>query len=133
MSRRDLMGSFCAVTAAIVIAAGAAAAQADPAIADAKRILDLWRGAKADAVAAEFNAKMAAAVTADQMSKLWAAVEQQVGAYQKVVDERTMTPEPGMTAVILGLQFEKAVANYMVVFDAEKKIAGLSIRPRPPQ
>ena len=35
-----------------------------------------------------------------------------------------------MSAVVLGLQFDNAVANFQVVFDAQKKIAGMSIRPR---
>jgi hypothetical protein len=108
------------------------AAQPDPAIADAKRILDLVRGGKGDALAAEFNEKMAAAITKEQVAQVWAAVEQQAGAFQKVIDEQLMTPPPapGITVVVLSLQFDNAVANFTVAFDAQKKIAGLSIRPR---
>ena len=117
----------------VVTMAGTAAgiaAQPDPAIAEAKRILDLVRTGKGDAIAAEFNEKMAAAITKEQVAQVWAAVEQQAGAFQKVLDEQVTTPAPGMSAVVLGLQFDNAVANFMVVFDDQKKIAGMSIRPR---
>lgn len=120
-----LLGGAAAVTMFLT--------QPDPAIADAKRIFELWRGGKADAVAAEFNDKMAAAITADQLAQFWPQVEQQAGAFQKLIDEKVTSPEPGITAVILGVQFERGVANCLVVFDAQKKIAGLSIRPRPAQ
>ena len=106
------------------------AAQPDPAIAEAKRILDLVRTGKGDALSAEFNEKMAAAITKEQVAQVWAAVEQQAGAFQKVLDEQVTTPAPGMKAVVLGLQFDNAVANFMVAFDDQKKIAGMSIRPR---
>ena len=108
------------------------AAQPDPAIAEAKRILDLVRAGKGEALAAEFNEKMAAAISKEQVAQVWAAVEQQAGAFQKVIDEQIMTPAPapGITVAVLGLQFDNAVANFTVAFDAQKKIAGLSIRPR---
>ena len=118
----------------IVMMLGAAgAAQPDPAIAEAKRVLDLVRGGKGEALAAEFNEKMAAAITKEQVAQVWTAVEQQAGAFQKVIDEQIMTPPPapGITVAVLGLQFDNAVASFTVAFDAQKKIAGLSIRPRP--
>lgn len=108
-------------------------AQPDPAIAEGKRILDLLRDGKSEAVAAEFNEKMAAAITKEQLAQVWNGVITQAGAYSKVVDEQSTTPQPGITAVVLGLQFEKTIANFMVVFDSQKKIAGLRINPRPPQ
>ena len=108
------------------------ASQPDPAIAEAKRILDLGRGGKGEALAAEFDEKMAAAITKEQVALVWGAVEQQAGAFQKVIDEQIVTPAPapGLTVAVLGLQFDNAVANFTVAFDAQKKIAGLSIRPR---
>ena len=119
----------------LVMMLGAAAglvAQPDPAIGEAKRILELVRTGKGEALAAEFNEKMAAAITKEQVAQVWAAVEQQAGAFQKVIDEQIMTPAPapGITVAVLGLQFDNAVANFTVAFDAQKKIAGLSIRPR---
>lgn len=103
------------------------------AIADGKRILDLLREGKSEAVAAEFNEKMAAAISKEQLAQVWNGVTQQAGGFQKVVDEQATTPQPGYTAVVLGLQFENTLANFMVVFDSQNKIAGLRINPRPPQ
>lgn len=112
---------------------GGAAAQPDPAIAETRKVLDLLREGKSDDVAAQFNEKMAAALSKEQLAQVWAAVGQQTGAFKEVIDDQVLTPEPGITAVVLGLQFEKVVANFMVAFDAQKKIAGLTIRPRPPK
>jgi hypothetical protein len=132
MSRRSVIGWLMVVV--LLGAHGGLAAQPDPAIADAKRILDLLRDGKSDAVAAEFNEKMAAAISREMLAQVWTTVGQQAGAFGKVIDEAVMTPPPapGITVVTLGLQFENAVANFVVAFDAQKKIAGLSIRPRQP-
>ncbi len=61
---------------------------------------------------------------------MWKAVLGQAGEFKSIVDEQVRNPR-GLTAVVLGCQFEKTVLNVVVAFDAEGKIAGLQLVPRP--
>ena len=87
---------------------------------------------QAEAVAAQFNAKIAAAISLEQLRQVWSSVEQQAGSFGEVIDEPVDIAQDfkDFTAVTLGCRFEKAVADFQIVFDAEKKIAGLWITPR---
>lgn len=105
--------------------------QATPPIDHAKRVFELMRQDKFDEVAAEFNAQMAAAITAAQLKEGWGSLQQQVGAFQSFIEERAATPGPGIHGVLLGCQFEKAAVNFSVTFDADDKIGGLRLSPRP--
>jgi fermentation-respiration switch protein FrsA (DUF1100 family) len=105
-------------------------AQASPAIDHAKRALDLLGHDRFEDVAQEFNAQMAAAMSASQLRDLWLTVRQQVGTFTSFIDQRVTTQAAGVTAVILGCQFDKTPVNVIVAFDAENKIAGLRITPR---
>ena len=53
-----------------------------------------------------------------------------MGAFTSFIDQRVTTPAAGITAVILGCQFEKTALNVILAFDAENKIAGLRFTPR---
>ena len=110
---------------------GSVHGQASPPIDHAKGVFDLFRQDKFDEVATEFNAQMAAAITAAQLREGWIGLQQQVGAFTSFIDERVATPAPGITAVQLGCQFEKGAVNFSVTFDAENKIGGLRLSPRP--
>jgi dienelactone hydrolase len=105
-------------------------AQENPAIDHAKRVLDLIQHEKFDEVAQEFNAQVAAALSPSQMRDVWATVRRQVGTFTSVIGQRVVTPSAGVTAVVLGCQFEKTTLNVIVAFDAENKIAGLRFTPR---
>jgi len=126
---------MCGLTlAAIFTIAGQharAQAQEGPAIDHGKRIFQSLRDEKFDDVAKEFNAQVAAALPVSQLRQLWASLSQQVGPFKSFIDQRSTTPAPGVTAVVLGCQFEKTALNVIVAFDAEDKIAGLRFTPRP--
>src|SRR5690349_464923 len=117
---------------AIVTMATLQAAQPDNrAIDHAKRIVELLQAEKFADVTKEFNAQMTAALSEQQLSQTWATFHQQVGAFQSFIDQQVKTAPSGITAVVLGCQFEKTAMNVMVAFDAESKIAGLRFTPRP--
>lgn len=105
--------------------------QESPAIEHAKRVLDWFTQERFDSIASEFNAQMAAAMTAAQLREVWAVFGQQVGPFASYIDQRVATPAPGVTSVILGCQFAKAAMSVIVSFDADDKIAGLRFTPRP--
>jgi len=96
----------------------------------AKQLFQSIRDNKHDAVAKEFNDKMAAAMPIEKLSGAWASVLQQTGAFKAIIDEQVQRPQAGFTAVILGSQFENASVNAMFVFDEANKVAGISFRPR---
>ena len=100
------------------------------AVVHAKQIFDLLEQDKAEDVAKQFNAQMTAALPPDQLRTVWTTVHQQAGEFKAYVDQRVTTPAPGVTAVVLGCQFEKMVGNFVVAFDGDGKIAGLRITPR---
>jgi len=106
-------------------------AQNDQAVEHAKKIFASLRDEKFDEVAKEFNGQMTAALSAAQLKDVWATVRGQVGNFGTFIDQQVTTPAAGITLVTLGCQFEKAAANVVLAFDAQDKIAGLSVRPRP--
>jgi hypothetical protein len=77
---------------------------------------------------ARFNATMQGALPEDKLKDLWAQLESQVGAYQEMTGVRTEMAE-GYYVVTLTSQFEKAMLNVRVVFDAQGRIAGLFFNP----
>ncbi len=103
-----------------------------PATADrAIQIVDLLVREQFDEVAGQFNAQMSAALPPAQLKTVWAGLVQQVGAFRARLDQRVQPAANGNTAVVLGCQFERAALNVIVAFDAEGKISGLRMVPRP--
>jgi dienelactone hydrolase len=127
------MRRFCSTLAIVLAVAGplATLAHAQTAAERAQRIVDLMVREQFDDVAKDFNPKMAALLSAAQLRDVWSQVRQQAGAYLSTIDERVAAP-PGGTTVTLGCRFEKTVVNIIVALDAENRIAGLRIVPRPP-
>jgi dienelactone hydrolase len=107
-------------------------AQGDPAIDHATRVLDLLGAGRFEEVAAEFNAKMAAAMPASQLRDVWTAVGRQVGSRTSIASQRVVTQATGNITVVTACQFERAALNVMLSFDADNKIAGMNITPRTP-
>ncbi len=93
-------------------------------------ILEQLRQGNFEAVAAEFNAQVAAALSADQLGEVWASLRTQVGEFQSVTDQQA-APVQGLVAVTLTCAFERAALNMIVAFDGENKIAGLRFVPAP--
>jgi uncharacterized protein len=92
--------------------------------------VDLLRQEKFDDVTAEFNATVAALLSAGQLREVWMTLQKQAGGFQSVIDERVTRPATGITAVVLGCQFEKTALNFIVAFDDQDKIGGLRFAPR---
>jgi hypothetical protein len=95
----------------------------------AKRIIEFLRQDKFEEVAKEFNAQVAAAMSAQQLGEAWSRIRGQVGNFQSIIDQQVMT-QAGNTVVVSGCQFEKANLNAIVAFDGDNKIAGLRFVPR---
>jgi dienelactone hydrolase len=105
-------------------------AQSSEPVAHARRILELLQQGKTPDVAREFNAQMAAALPAEVLGQVWLSLGSQVGALKSEISQQSASSRTG-TAVTLGLQFERAALNMIVVIDADNKIAGLQFVPRP--
>jgi len=99
-------------------------------VSHARRVLDLLRQEKFADVTKEFNAQMAAALPAQTLAQVWAAMRTQVGEFKSESSQQSANAG-GVNVVTLGVQFERAAANMVVAFDAENKIAGLQFVPRP--
>ncbi len=107
-------------------------AQESPAVDHATRVLDLLEAGKFEAVAAEFNAKMAAAMPVSRLREVWTTVRGQVGARTSIISQRVVTQPTGNVTVVNGCQFERAALNIMLSFDSANTIAGMNITPRTP-
>ncbi|HEY7499147.1 MAG TPA: alpha/beta fold hydrolase [Vicinamibacterales bacterium] len=129
MTRTQLAGVALGFLLACV-AAQSTFTQENPAIDRAKRVLDLLQREQFDDVARDFNAKVSALLSTAQLRDVWSALGQQAGPFTSILDARATTPVPGVTAVVLGCQFEKTALNVIVAFDADGKIGGLRFAPR---
>ena len=98
------------VLVAIVAIVGIAAsyvgyAQESP-VGHATRVLDLLEAGKFEEVAAEFNAKMAAAMPVSRLRDMWTAVSRQAGPRTSIIRQRVVTQATGNVTVNV-CQFEK--------------------------
>jgi len=114
----------------VLAMAAIAPAQENPAVDHAKGVVSLLGQQKFDEVAAQFNAQVAAALSPAQLRDVWNTVAQQAGPFKAFIDQRASATPAGITAVVLGCQFEKTALNVIVAFDGENKIAGLRFAPR---
>ena len=132
MNRLQLALGIALIAIANVAFVNAAHAQESPAVDHATRVLDLLDAGKFDEVAAEFNAKMAAAMPVGRLREVWTAVGRQAGARTSIISQRVVMQPTGNVTVVNACQFEKTALMVMLSFDAENKIAGMNITPRTP-
>lgn len=85
---------------------------------------------RGDFTAAEkaFDATMLRAMPAAKLKDTWQQLLAQVGAYQGQLTNRTETAQ-GYRIVYVATQFEKAVLDVQVVFNAQGQISGLFFKP----
>ncbi len=121
-----------AVIVILVARLNSAHAQDSPAIDHARRVLDLLDAGKFEEVAAEFNAKMAAAMPVSRLREVWTTVGRQAGARTSIIGQRAVPQATGNVTVVNDCQFEKAALTVMLSFDAGNRIAGMNITPRTP-
>src|SRR4051794_18704496 len=99
MNRHRLL---CTVAAVIGLVATSGAQTQEPAVDHAKRVLGLMQEERFEEVAKEFNAQMAAALSASQVRDVWQGLLKQTGPFTSILDERVTTPAAGVAAVVLG-------------------------------
>ena len=130
MNALRLAHAFVLVAILGVAAVVADHAQESPAVDHATRVLDLLEAGKFDEVAAEFNAKMAAAMPVSRLRVVWTSIRGQLGARTSIISQRVVTQPTGNVTVVNGCQFERAALTIMLSFDAANTIAGMNITPR---
>ena len=85
-----------------------------------------------DKIEARYDARMAAALPSGKLAAGWASLIQQTGAYQST--EATRVDRAGEQDVAtVTCRFQRAVLDARIAFDADGKIAGISIRPHQEQ
>src|SRR5687768_10823518 len=128
MNLRRLAYGIVVVAIVAIATSDAGYAQQSP-VAHAARVLDLLEAGKFEDVAAEFNAKMAAAMPVSRLRDMWTTVSRQAGARTSIIRQRVVTQATGNVTVVNVCQFEKTALAVMVSFDPENKIAGMNITP----
>lgn len=122
---------LCPIVGAMLLMSAPVRGQDAAAIDHARRVMDAIVQEQFEAVTKAFNAQMAAALPAQKLQELWRTLLQQTGAFKAIIDARSQPAGGGVTAVLLGCQFERAALNAIIAFDTESKIAGLRFVPRP--
>ncbi len=127
MYRNDFL-SLAVIVWLIVTAVQVKSAQDDPAIEHGLRVLESLRHEQFDQVAAEFNARMSAALPAEELGPFWLTLKSQIGAFESVTDS-SVTDVEGITVVTLECRFEGVALNVIIAFDGDDRIAGLRFVP----
>jgi hypothetical protein len=83
---------------------------------------------KFDEATSYFDADMLKALPENKLAELWGQLKEQVGAYQNEIS-RTQDVTDGYDVIMITTQFEKSPLNIRVVFNADKRIAGLFFQP----
>jgi dienelactone hydrolase len=109
--------------------ASTAAATVDPELSRlATEFIDQLVAGDFAAAAASFDATMAEALPAADLASTWQQLGGQVGAYEQEISRRQESTG-GYDAVIVTAQFERSPLDIRIVFDSERRIAGLFFQP----
>jgi len=107
----------------------ARAGQSEPELeALARKYLDLLVTAKYAEAVALYDHDMAAAMPEDKTRQTWEGLNAQIGPFSKVAGCR-MESSGGFNAILATCLFGKTALDMKVVFDGEKRIAGLFFLP----
>jgi len=82
---------FVAIVAIVAIATSYLGYAQESPVAHATRVLDLLEADKFEEVAAEFSAKMAAAMPVSRLRDMWTMVSRQAGARTSIIRQRVVT------------------------------------------
>jgi len=80
------------------------------------------------AAAQYFDATMLQALPPEKLGQTWTQVKEQAGPYKHEIGRQQETTQ-GYEVININSQFEKAALNIRVVFNADKRIAGLFFAP----
>ena len=108
--------------------AASGAATAFDAVREAQQVLDTLFAGDTAAVHARFDAKMAAAVNAEQLAQGLTAIKAGAGDLQSRGEPASDARENGVL-VTIPLRFERAEIVAFVAFDQERRITGFALRP----
>jgi hypothetical protein len=92
------------------------------------QVLDQLDAGQYQEVADNFDEQMAAAMDVATLGQVWASIPQQLGALQSR-GEPQASQQDGMDVVVVPVQYERALANVTLAFNAEGELAGLFIQP----
>lgn len=100
------------------------------AVAHAEAVVRQMTSGDFSGIEAQFDDRMKAALPPGRLAQTWGQITSQVGAYQKEAGTREQTSGAYHIGVVT-CAFERASIDVSVVFDAEGRIAGLTMRPAP--
>ncbi|HZO14675.1 MAG TPA: alpha/beta fold hydrolase, partial [Polyangiaceae bacterium] len=107
----------------------------EPSEASARTIEDLARDiaaqlarGDAEAVTARFDDTMRSALPVAQLTQVWASLETQLGAFDRIGITRRRRVQ-GLDVVLVRMAFARGEVDLKIVFDAEERIAGLFVVP----
>ena len=101
---------------------------ANPYAAKGEAVVALLRQEKFADVVSQLQPAIAAALTEPQLRTAWMTLAGQVGPFQQVVSTRVVA-SGGMQVAVVTCQFERALIDVQVGFDAEGRIGALVMRP----
>lgn len=81
-----------------------------------------------DAASADFDSGMTAALPPEKFAAVWAAAEHQLGVFQSL-EGIQIQPDKGMQSALAVCRFEREPATVQVVFDDQRRVAGLFFKP----
>jgi uncharacterized protein len=94
----------------------------------AKQFIDLLASHDFARARQNFDATMANALSQEKLSELWSALDAQAGAYRKQLATRS-EKQGSYDVVLVTCEFARLSLDAKVVFDAQKRIAGLFFVP----
>lgn len=96
-----------------------------------KEFVDLIAKGDFAAAVARYDETMKAGLPEPKLRDAWERIQSQAGPFQKRVRTRTETVQ-GYDVVLVTCQFEKTMLDTKVVFDSNRKVAGLFFLPSQP-
>ncbi len=126
---KRLQAWIAGMATAVVIAAGAAAADSPAAL--ATRLLDQLDAGQYAAAEATFSPQMKAAVPAHKLKAMWESLPVLLGA-AGARGEATVSEADGFRIVAIPLAYARDNVLARVVLDGDDRIAGFLVQPPPP-
>ncbi|MHC4623202.1 MAG: DUF3887 domain-containing protein [Planctomycetota bacterium] len=97
----------------------------------ANEFVQLLAGKKFVAAVETMDQNMKTALPADTLEQTWTATVAQVGAFKQQIGART-EKQAGYDVVLVTCEFEKGPLDVKIVYDNNRKVAGLFFVPTPP-
>src|SRR5690606_23752368 len=125
--KKNMLRFAFALFAAFAVSAAWAQDPSERAI----QVLDQLDAGQFQEVADNFDGQMAAAMDVDTLGQVWASIPQQLGPLQSR-GEPQASQQDGHDVVVVPVQYERALANVTLAFNAQGELAGLFVQPAQP-